>query len=206
MEYIDIDDVIKSASDFLLHPEDEAITAEFEKIKRQLIIKKHLPIAQREAVILKTLIDVRSIDSELNLGQIANAFEISLTFNAILAYTNIDPDINVIYKDDIFYDVLWESGFIDYILNFCRSDYERVEKQIYQAVSYNNMVQLMENIDALNLDKMDDLTKKIKDYTLDMDPDMIKNLAEIAKMNDPLLNDLKNNLVEGAYKAIKENE
>lgn len=206
MEYLKFEEVLEAANKFLLDPENEEKLIVYNSIKEKLIIKKHLSLAQRENIILRSLIDIRSSDEEMNLGQISNAFEISLTFNALLSYTNIEPDFSPVYKNDIVYDILWESGLMEYILEFCEKDYDRVEKQFYQIISYQNLINLIENMDSLKLENIEELTNSFKNFSLKLDPAVVKNLAEIAKFNDPFVQNLKDEIVQSSYKGVMKSE
>ena len=126
-----------------------------------------------------------------------------MTFNGLFAYiVNIDYNIEDQLKDEIYYDVFWASGVADYILSFCEKDYERLRDMIRMMISFENLKELLEEISKYTPESIDKLTESFKSFTLKANSDVIRNLADIARNNDPILTGVKENIIEGAWKHI----
>lgn len=201
MENISILDLFEVLGDFVADPADEEVAQKVSDYKSKLVIRNFLPMKQKEAAMLKTLYDIQVVDVESH--HFSAAMEISLTFNALLAYVvNIDYDIQEALKDEIFYDVFWVSGLGDYILGFCEKDYNRLRNMVERMVSFENLKELLEEISKMAPDSIDRLTDMFKSFSLKDNSELIRNLADIARHQDPLLTKVKDSVVEGAWKEI----
>ena len=201
MENIDILDLFDALSIFVSDPSNKEAMGKVEDFKQKLIIRNFLPLAQKEAVVLKTLYDIKAVDTEAQ--HFVSALEVSLTFNALMAYVvNIDYDIEQTLKDEIFYDVFWVSGLGDYILGFCEKDFNRVKDMVQTMVSFENLKELLEEISKMTPDSIDRFTSAFKNFSLESNSEIIRNLADIARHQDPLLTKVKDSVVEGAWREI----
>lgn len=201
MENIDILDLFDALSIFVSDPSNKEAMEKVEDFKQKLVIRNFLPLAQKEAVVLKTLYDIKAVDTEAQ--HFVSALEVSLTFNALMAYVvNIDYDIEQTLKDEIFYDVFWVSGLGDYILGFCEKDFNRVKDMVQTMVSFENLKELLEEISKMTPDSIDRFTSAFKNFSLESNSEIIRNLADIARHQDPLLTKVKDSVVEGAWREI----
>lgn len=201
MENIDILDLFDALSIFVSDPSNKEAVEKVEDFKQKLVIRNFLPLAQKEAVVLKTLYDIKAVDTEAQ--HFVSALEVSLTFNALMAYVvNIDYDIEQTLKDEIFYDVFWVSGLGDYILGFCEKDFNRVKDMVQTMVSFENLKELLEEISKMTPDSIDRFTSAFKNFSLESNSEIIRNLADIARHQDPLLTKVKDSVVEGAWREI----
>jgi hypothetical protein len=201
MKYFDLYDILMVCNDFVMYPEKQENIDEFNRMKNELIIRAHLSLSQRQAVLLKTLIDIKA-DEEMSVADLSKALEISLTFNGILAYVNVDQNFSVVFKDEDMYDLLWLSGFCDYVLEKCHADFERLEKQVYAMISFDNLRVMLESISELDVANIDALTRAFTEFNFRATPDTIKNLAEIARFNDPLVKEFKDELNNKVYETL----
>lgn len=201
MKYFDLYDILMVCNDFVMHPDKQDSIDEFNRMKNELIIRAHLSLSQRQAVLLKTLMDIKS-DEEMSVADLSKSLEISLTFNGILAYINIDQNFSSVFKDEDMYDLLWLSGFCDYVLEKCHADFERLEKQVYAMVSFDNLRVMLESISELDVGNIDALTRAFTEFNFKATPETIKNLAEIARFNDPLIKEFKDELSNKAYETL----
>ena len=118
MNYIDLTEMFMDCAEFMVAPNNPEKIEKIEKLKKSLIIRPFVPMEQKKDVIVKTLYDINVKDE--NGESFIEGLEISLTFNALMAYiVNVDYDIPDFYKQTEFYDVFWGSGVADYVLRFC---------------------------------------------------------------------------------------
>ena len=129
-----------------------------------------------------------------------------MTFNALLAYTNIDSDIIDAVKDYDFYDILWASGICDYILQYCADDYKRVSDMVYHMLSFENLSVLIDELKGMDPNSINELTQEFKKFRLETKPESLIALGNIAASSDPILHSIKHNIEDGALNAVKETE
>ena len=79
---------------------------------------------------------------------------------------------------------------VDDILKVCEKDYERLDKMIRQAVSFEGIVEantLMANIQPKEMDKA---IKNATKFMQNFDNEALDKLAKIATLQDPIVNDI----------------
>lgn len=202
MENIDIFDLFDALSNYITEPNNKEYEAKVNEYKSKMIVRNFLPLAQKEAVMLKTLYDIESIDTESQ--HFMTALEISLTFNGLMAYVvNINYEDSNLLKDDIFYDLFWISGIGDYILSFCEKDYQRVRTMVTSMISFENFKELLTEISKVTPDSINSFVAAFNSFKLEPHKDTIKNLADIVRHNDPMLTGIKENIQNGAWEKIQ---
>ena len=196
-------EILSAAAEWLNDPESEEKNKAFEDIKTALVIRDYMPLEQKEIIMRKALIDMRS-DEEVMPYTASILYEIALVFDCLLAYVvNLDPNIDNVYKDASFYDLLYMSGVIDYILSFCGKDYEFLRKMADRMISFDNLKELSKNIEIASPEYINALTEEFKRFRTDTNPEMLKHLGEIMAGNDPLLNNIKKNVENVAFEAAQ---
>ena len=196
-------EILSAAAEWLNDPESEEKNKAFEDIKTALVIRDYMPLEQKEIIMRKALIDMRS-DEEVMPYTASILYEIALVFDCLLAYVvNLDPNIDNVYKDASFYDLLYMSGVIDYILSFCGKDYEFLRKMADRMISFDNLKELSKNIEITSPEYINALTEEFKRFRTDTNPEMLKHLGEIMAGNDPLLNNIKKNVEDVAFEAAQ---
>ena len=193
-------EILAAAAEWLNDPENEEKAKAFEEIENHLIVKEYMPIGQKELCLRKALIDVRS-DEELMPYTASILYEIAILFDCLLAYVvNIDPHIDSLYKDASFYDLIVMSGLKQHILSFCEDDYNEMRHMADRMVSFDNLKELSKNFELASPEHIDRLTDEFKRFATDTNPETLKNLATIMSANDPVLNQVKNTIEEGAFR------
>ena len=67
-------------------------------------------------------------------------------------------------------------------------------------------MELVQSIREVDVGSLSEITEKIRGMKDEIDPEVIKNIADIARMNDPALNNLKNTIDnEAVDKAFGKN-
>ena len=197
---VDILDLLETASSWLVSPENKEAEKKFNEIKNQIIVKSFLPLTMKNALVKKAIFDLRTSDDSID--EFPQALEISLLFNVLFAYTNIEWEDGLEVKDAAFYDILWASGVCDMILEYCRPDYERVVRMVENMFSFENLYSLVETINKMTPDSVEELTKEVKRIRLESDPKILHDYATLARSSDPLLHKVADAVEETAYKAV----
>ena len=196
-------EILAAAAEWLNDPENEEKVKKIEDIKSSLIIRAYMPLEQKEILMRKALIDIRG-DEEIMPYTASILYEIALVFDCLLGYVvNLDADIDNLYKDASFYDILQLSGIIDYILSFCEKDYESLRKMADRMISFDNLKELSKNIELTSPEQINELTEEFKRFRTDTSPEVLKRIGQIMASNDPLLNNIKNNIEGEAFKAAQ---
>ena len=162
----------------------------YKKLLKKLNIKPYLKMENKAQLLISILLDIKY--SNNFISEIATVdLEMKKLFKGLLAYTEVDTFfINYATIEFETFDLFYESGLVDDILKVCEKDYERLDKMIRQAVSFEGIVEantLMANIQPKEMDKA---IKNATKFMEGFDNDALDKLAKIATLQDPIVNDI----------------
>lgn len=185
-----LQEVLKVCSDFIENPENEENTKKYNDMLKNLVIRTYLPIQEKTIALVRMVIDS---DKDIDVGAefFTSGLELACCFDGLLSYVNIEPEVNLETKNYENYDLIYQSGLADYILEYCGKDYERLVRMLERTLSYENLLELTESMKQMDTGSLRELTNEIKNATKEADPELVKNLADIMRMNDPNLYELK---------------
>lgn len=201
MNELNLIDVLEVCSQFLSDPQNAKNQEALADLKSKLIIKKFLPLYQKDLVVTKTFLSMSVDDAESSGAAIA--LEIALLFNVLLAYTNIDINVPLDMQNSAYYDMLIMSGIADHVLSYCKEDYERTEKIAMNMISFENLKTLVATLSKMDTASIEGLTREFKRFTLETNPESLRNLADIMRQNDPLYTSIKEGVMGTAYEAAR---
>lgn len=186
-------EILNICDAFVKNPEDEATVKAYNDILKGLIIRAYLPMQEKVIALVRMIMDS---DKDIDVPEtfFTAGLEIACCFDGLLSYVNIDPEVNLEIKNYENYDLIYQSGLADYILEYCGKDYERLVRMMERTLSYQNLTELIQSIREINVGGLSEAAEKIREIKDEIDPEVIKNIADIARMNDPALNDLKDTI------------
>lgn len=185
---INFEEVVNICKGFINNPTDENL-AKYNDLQSRLVVRSYLPMEEKVVAMFRVVINSdKSVDIPVSI--FTAGFELSLLFDALLSYTNIENNFLIDLKNYENYDLIYQSGLADYILSFCQKDYERLVRMLERSYSYENLVDLTKTISTISSSNIDQLTEEFKKIKDDFDPDLIKDLASIIRYNDPTINEL----------------
>lgn len=202
MEKIDFQKVIKICNDFISNPNVENMKA-LEELKKQLVVRTYLPMQEKVVALYKVTIDA---DKSLELASsvFTAGLELALLFDGLLAYTNIET--NIIPKEwKIYesYDAIYQSGLADYILQYCERDYNRLVRLMERTISYENVKELMDTMGQIQLEVMQETLNEFKKFRESATPEMLHDMADIMKFNDPNLYKIKEDVLDSVADQLE---
>lgn len=197
MKKIDFSLFVGICETYIDNPQDEKIATAFQDLQTSLIIRSYMPMQEKVILLYRIITDS---DKELDLPAAAftAGFELACLFDGLLAYTNVDTNISLKDKTYEKYDIIYQSGIADYILQFCKLDYERFVNMAERILSYGHLADLIETLDGLDTDYIQEALQEFKDMKKNIDSKTIENLATIAYFEDPSLYKLREELQDNA--------
>ena len=186
-------EILNICDAFVKNPEDEATVKAYNDMLKGLIIRAYLPMQEKVIALVRMIMDS---DKDIDVPEtfFTAGLEIACCFDGLLSYVNIDPEVNLEIKNYENYDLIYQSGLADYILEYCGKDYERLVRMMERTLSYQNLTELIQSIREINVGGLSEAAEKIREIKDEIDPEVIKNIADIARMNDLALNDLKDTI------------
>ena len=197
-------EILNVCDAFVKKPEDEAAVKAYNDMLQGLVIRAYLPMQEKVIALVRMIMDS---DKDIDVPEtfFTAGLEIACCFDGLLSYVNIDPEVNLEIKNYENYDLIYQSGLADYILEYCGKDYERLVRMMERTLSYQNLTELIQSIREINVGGLSEAAEKIREIKDEIDPEVIRNIADIARMNNPALNNLKNTIDnEAVDKAFEE--
>lgn len=191
-------EVLKVCADFISAPEDTEKVAAYNDMCQNLVIKSYMPMQEKVIAIVRIILDSDK-DYEMPATFFMAGVEIASLFDGLISYTNLEQNLTIDDKNYENYDLLYQSGFADYILQFCQKDYDRLIHMIERTMSFENLNELTSSMREMNVGALEGLTNELRNCKKDLDPEVLRNMADILRYNDPNLGRLKEVLETDAY-------
>nr|DAQ94138.1 MAG TPA: hypothetical protein [Caudoviricetes sp.] len=199
-----LQEILDICDQFTKHPEDETAVKAYNDMLQNLVIRAYLPMQEKVVALVRMVMDS---DKDIDVPEtfFTAGLEIACCFDGLLSYVNIEPEVNPDIKSYENYDLIYQSGLADYILEYCGKDYERLVRMMERTLSYENLTDLVQSMREMDTGSLRELVNTLRNMKDEIDPEVIKNIADIARMNDPALNDLKDTIDnEAVDKAFEE--
>ena len=199
-----LQEILDICDQFTKHPEDETAVRAYNDMLQNLVIRAYLPMQEKVVALVRMVMDS---DKDIDVPEafFTAGLEIACCFDGLLSYVNIEPEVNPDIKSYENYDLIYQSGLADYILEYCGKDYERLVRMMERTLSYENLTDLVQSMREMDTGSLRELVNNLRNMKDEIDPEVIKNIADIARMNDPALNDLKDTIDnEAVDKAFEE--
>lgn len=158
---------------------------EFDKIFPQILVKDYLPMAQKENLVAQIVWYTFDKQADETYIDYMTNFEICLILYGLLGYTTIENDLQMAALSSAIVDILYECGFVDKILNFCKKDYERLCTMADRAVNFRTGLELINSISVFDPQQLQELAQELKNTLGGLTPEAVRGLVKIAQINDP---------------------
>ena len=158
---------------------------DFDKIFPQILVKDYLPMAQKENLVAQIVWYTFDKQADETYIDYMTNFEICLILYGLLGYTTIENDLQMAALSSAIVDILYECGFVDKILNFCKKDYERLCTMADRAVNFRTGLELINSIATFDPQQLQELAQELKNTLGGLTPETVRGLVKIAQINDP---------------------
>lgn len=200
-----LQEVLKVCADFISAPEDAKKVTAYNDMCQNLVIKSYMPMQEKVIAIVRIVLDSDK-DYDMPATFFMAGVEIASLFDGLISYTNLEQNLTIDDKNYENYDLLYQSGFADYILQFCQRDYDRLVHMIERTMSFENLNELTSSMREMNVGALEGLTNELRNCKKDLDPEVLRNMADILRYNDPNLGRLKEVLETDAYDKAENNK
>ena len=158
---------------------------EFDKIFPQILVKDYLPMKQKEMAISQIVWYTFDKQPDETYIDCMSNFEICLILYGLLSYTTIENDLQMAALSASIVDILYECGFVDKILSFCKKDYERFCLMAERAVNFKSGLDLLVSLESFNPEVIRNTAESLKGTLSGLTPEALRGMVKIAQMNDP---------------------
>lgn len=173
-----------------LFKKGEATEEQFQEFLSELSVKKYLPLEEKAKLMTSLVLNL--VYTPHFISEMAAVdLEFRKLFYCLLAYTNIDTTSVDAYPLEFeTYDLIIETGVYDYIYSECQQDYQRLEKMIDHAMSFDSMLQVVSNMGQIDTDAMHQQMQEAQSFINQMSKEDKELLASIGTVGDPLVADI----------------
>lgn len=152
-----------------------------------LIVKPYLSILEKAMGVVMLTVDLEYSDTKEMSRKIAEMYVNKFFYVLLGMYCNVqidDNELTTLENYDIVYPLLK-----DYILQFCKSDYEEFNSMLKDTINVSNienLISVFNRLDTAELTKANEnLEKTFKE--LKDNENLVSNLSDIAGYNDPIV-------------------
>lgn len=185
-----VKEVLKVCADFISAPEDKEKIAAYDKMCQGLTVRSYLTMQEKVIALVRIVIDSDK-DYDVPASFFTAGVEMACLFDGLISYTNLEQDLSIDEKNYENYDLLYQSGFADYVLGFCQKDYDRLVRMMERTFSFENLMELTNSIKEMDVGALDNLTNELRNCKKDLNPEILRDMADILRYNDSNLSKLK---------------
>lgn len=182
----------------------KATVDELDEFGNRMTIRSYIPILEKMRLIMAIIFKFNSEDVEMHEIRVIN-MERELFFDVLLGgYALIDvadPDMRTYQSYDVLYPL-----FANYILQYCKDDYNKIVKMIEDSLNIyamKDLDSLLGNVDYQALKESAKQHEKLLEK-LEKNKKMVADLRKIMETNDPKTKQIMDNLSEIAEKEANE--
>lgn len=185
-----VKEVLKVCADFISAPEDKEKISAYDKMCQGLTVRSYLTMQEKVIALVRIVIDSDK-DYDVPASFFTAGVEMACLFDGLISYTNLEQDLSIDEKNYENYDLLYQSGFADYVLGFCQKDYDRLVRMMERTFSFENLMELTNSIKEMDVGALDNLTNELRNCKKDLNPEILRDMADILRYNDSNLSKLK---------------
>lgn len=184
------DELLKNIEEVNAGHIDESILLKW--CQENIIVKKYIPVKEKYEII--SIIKDRFVEEyinkdetfvKINFDNIYLQYEIVTRLRILFYYTNIT--LPTTYINSTIYDIITNSSFYNYIMEFCKIDYERFINSCDNVININ-MLNIIYSINSVIESNIEDFSKAV-DSLNNLDNEKLIALADINKLNNPFISD-----------------
>lgn len=177
MDKIKLTDILVAILEFKKNPTEENDKKVHEYMQKLQIIP-YLGI-DRKAICASIIAgNVFNVDRDMVKSGIH--LMVAETMYGILEYCiNLENDLDTYVTDETIYDTLCEFGFVDYVLQYCGTDFKRLCDLVDKMLNFGNIYKITEAAENFSSDKLDALIGQLKEARKVLTPEMLENMKEI---------------------------
>lgn len=202
MDKIKLSELFEAVLKFKQNPKDTEIANSLENLLNKLVVKTYLNFTEK--TVCAVLICNNVWNSDKNAVESAKTLSVNEIMFGLLRYiVNLEDDLTNSIDNEIFCDVLLEMGIVDRIMQYCKTDFDRLVSLIEKAYDFGNIYKIIETSEYFNSDNIQKLTEEIKQTRKELTPDMLKDLKKIANNVDADWTSFKDTVVDDVLDKMK---
>lgn len=180
--------------------------SDLDELGERMTIRTYIPMLEKLSLVMLIVFNMGQEDTNVNEVRIAKR-EKDLFFEVLLgAYALVDvTELNL--KTYESYDLLYPI-FGEYILQYCRKDYEQIVGMIKDSLNIYHMQELSELFDTIDYKKLQEASEQHEKLfqQLEDSKELVANLREMYGLANPAIKQTYESIEKVALKDLHEQE
>ena len=204
---IKLEDIVELVDNFL---KGEVTAEEMADYGAKMSVRAYLPLLDKMKIVIALSTRYVYSDTELHEVRIAELYRDLFFYGLLAPYGNINCD-NISLITFANYDKLFPI-FYPFLISYCKSDYEILKEYLHDTLDSYATRDFVEAVNGISSESLSEATKENKKMLRELgnNKDLIKDLKEIAAMNNPItqkvVEELRNIAVEKSNNPEKEDK
>lgn len=178
-----LSDILELVEGFL---KGERTKEELDEFGTKMVIRAYIPILEKMKIVIALAMRYVYSDAEVHEVRVSELYRDLFFYGMLQGYGNIDcNELHLITFEN--YDKLFPI-FYPYLLSYCEHDYKILREFLHDTLDCYCTRDFVEAVNGISEDAMRQATKENHRFIkeLELNKDLIKDLKEIAAMNDPM--------------------
>jgi len=195
---IDFQEVLSACGELINNNNEKPL----DELYKCLTVRVYLTLSEKTLLLYTFMRDIEA-DIDASPAVFVQELERATIFSGLMFYTNVDQyTITNDLRDFSHYDLLMASGFCDTVLKYCSKDFDRLCKMMDRTLSYENLKNLFETLQSLDTTEIGRMVDTFNEFRTALTPQMITDLSDIMRFNDPSMYQLKQNVEKTALEQL----
>lgn len=180
---IKLEDIVELVDNFL---KGEVTAEEMADYGAKMSVRAYLPLLDKMKVVIALSTRYVYSDTELHEVRVAELYRDLFFYGLLAPYGNVDcNDISLITFAN--YDKLFPI-FYPFLISYCKSDYEILKEYLHDTLDSYATRDFVEAVNGISSEALAEATKENNKMMreLENNKDLIRDLKEIAAMNNPI--------------------
>lgn len=175
---------------------------EFKKfLKNNVQVDKYISLSTKQSL-LDTFHDIGIVDN--GLYDLTGLFEIHSILIVLFSYTNINIVDEELTEQN--YNVVMESGLVDYIKNQCGEDYRLFLDMVNRTFIFKCYQMSKQFLTLTDIETLEEVVNQTGRMFNEMDNEKLSLIKEVVEFNDPSLQTVKNTLYSIKQEDMRDKE
>ena len=204
---IKLEDIVELVDNFL---KGEVTAEEMADYGAKMSVRAYLPLLDKMKIVIALSTRYIYSSTELHEVRVAELYRDLFFYGLLAPYGNVNCD-NISLITFANYDKLFPI-FSPFLLSYCESDYKILKEYLHDTLDSYSTRDFIDVVNGISADALSEATKENKRMLreLENNKDVIRDLKEIAAMNNPItqkvVEELRNIAVEKSNQPEKKED
>lgn len=182
----------------------EITIEDLDDLSKSMTINIYVPLVEKMKIVMAITTRYIYSDADINEVRVAEMLKDIFYFGLLQGYGNVDcSDLSLMTFEN--YDKLYPI-FAPFLLTYCKDDFEVLKEYLHDTIDLYGTRAFIEAVNGISAEELKKATLENNKLMRELgeNKDLIRDLKEIAAMNNPATQKLVNDLKKAAKKEVKQ--